>query len=95
MQSCSPQYLEDSVAVDELQAASDIEPPQEAKMSDPDVERIIMGEELTDIHINTAHHLLKKLFPNLSGLQCILLQAKESSKIDKKQQTRYFRLLIV
>ena len=54
-----------------VEAASDIEPPQKKqKLSDADVKRIIMGEELTNVHINTARHLLKEQFPNLSGLQC-------------------------
>ena len=41
-----------------------------------------MGEELTNVHINIAQNLLKEQFPNLSGLQCTLLQAKETSTID-------------
>ena len=65
--------------------ASDIEPAQKKqKLSDSYVEKVIMGEELTDIHINIARNLLKKQFPNLSGLQCTLLQAKETSTIDIK-----------
>ena len=90
----SPQYLEDSVAVNELQAASDVEPPQKRrKLNDADVERIIMGEELTDVHINTAQHLLKEQFPNLSGLQCTLLQAKETSKIDTKATNKILQIV--
>ena len=65
--------------------ASDIEPAQKKrKLSDSYVEKVIMGKELTDIHINIAQNLLKKQFPNLSGLQCTLLQAKETSTIDIK-----------
>ena len=60
--------------------ASDVEPLQKKqKLCDSDVERIIMGEELIDVHINIAQNLLKKQFPNLSGLQCTLLQAKGTS----------------
>ena len=89
----SPPYLEDSNVVNELQAASDIEPPQRRqKLSDADVERIIMGEELTDVHINTAQHLLKEQFPNLSGLQCTLLQTKETSKIDTKATNKILQI---
>lgn len=65
--------------------ASDIEPAQKKrKLSDSYVEKVIMSEELTDVHINIAQNLLKKQFPNLSGLQCTLLQAKETSTIDIK-----------
>ena len=45
--------------------ASDIEPAQ--KLSDSYVEKVIMGEELTDVHINIAQNLLRKQFPNLIG----------------------------
>ena len=77
----SPQHAENSVTVDGSDkctlTASDIEPPQKKqKLSDLDVERIIMGEELTDVHINVAQNLLKKQFYNLGGLQCTLLQVK-------------------
>ena len=90
----SPQYLEDSVVEDGLQAASDIESPQKRqKLSDADVERIIMGEELTDVHINTAQHLLKEQFPNLNGLQCTLLQVKEASKIDTKATNKILQIV--
>ena len=80
--------------MDELQVTSDIEPPQQRrKLSDADVERIIMGQELTDVHINTAQHLLKEQFPNLSGLQCTLLQAKETSKIDTKATNKILQIV--
>ena len=41
-----------------------------------DTERIIMGEELTDLEINLAQQLLKKQFANINGLQSTLLQDK-------------------
>ena len=84
----SSQYPEKSVTVDGSETcitASDIEPAQKKrKLSDSYVEKVIMGEELTDVHINIAQNLLKKQFPNLSGLQCTLLQPKETSTIDIK-----------
>ena len=40
-------------------------------------EEIIMGNELSDIHINKAQNLLKAQFPQLIGLNSSLLQAKE------------------
>ena len=39
-------------------------------------ERIIMGEELTDLEINLAQQLLKKQFANINGFQSTLLQDK-------------------
>ena len=57
--------------------ASNVEPlPKKQKLNDSDVERIIMGEELTNAHINITQNVSKKQFPNLGGLQCTLLQAK-------------------
>ena len=88
--------LQYSVAsADELEAASDIEPSQKRrKLSDADVERIIVGEELTDIHFNTAQHLsLKVQFPNLSGLQHTLLQAEETSQIDIKTTNKVLHIV--
>ena len=59
---------------------SDIEPAQKKqKLSYSDTEKVIKGEELTNAHIKIVQNLLKKQFPNLSGLQCTLLQAKETS----------------
>ena len=80
----SPQQVEDSVTVDGSDkytlTTSDVEPPQKKqKLCDSDVERIIMGGELTDVHINIAQNLLKKQFPNLGSLQCTLLQVKGTS----------------
>ena len=35
-----------------------------------------MGEKLSDIEINFSQRLLKSMFPEISGLQSTLLQAK-------------------
>ena len=43
-----------------------------------DIEKIIMGEELTDIEINLAQQLLKCQFPEVNGLQSTLLQDKQT-----------------
>ena len=40
------------------------------------MERIIMGEELSDVDINLAQRLLRVQFPKLGGLQSTLLQQK-------------------
>ena len=39
-----------------------------------DLERIIMGEKLSDLEINIAQRLLKLQFPDLNGLDSTLLQ---------------------
>ena len=45
------------------------EPPHKRrKLSDTDVEKVIMGEELSDIHVNLAQRLLQAEFPDLNGL---------------------------
>ena len=42
-----------------------------------DMERIIMGEELTDETINRAQQLLKSKYPKFNGFQSTLLQGKK------------------
>ena len=44
--------------------------------SNIDLERIIMGEKLSDLEINFAQRLLKLQFPDLNGLDSTLLQQK-------------------
>jgi len=50
--------------------------PQKKRTKLVDSERIIMGEELTDLEINLAQQLLKKQFPNLNGFTSTLLQVR-------------------
>ena len=52
-------------------------PPKKRKLSNIDIEGIIMGEELHDADINFAQRLLRVQFPELGGLQSILLQQKD------------------
>ena len=47
------------------------------RLSDPEIEELIMGAELTDRHINLAQKILKKQFPSLNGLNSTLLQLKQ------------------
>ena len=56
--------------------------PQKKRIKLLDSERIIMGEELTDLEINLAQQLLKKQFPNLNGFTCTLLQDKKCTLMD-------------
>ena len=42
-----------------------------------DAERIIMGEQLTDVEINFAQHLLKSQFKHVNGLHLTLQQDKK------------------
>ena len=50
--------------------------PPRKKTKQFDVERIIMGHELSDLEINLAQQLLKQQFTKLNGLQSTLLQQK-------------------
>jgi len=50
---------------------------------DTEVEKIIMGVRLSDIHINIAHKLLKEQFCKLNGLESTLLQAKEVARTEE------------
>ena len=61
-------------------------PPKKRKLSDLDVEQIIMGEELCDAHINLAQRLLNAQFPELGGLQSTLLQQKETSVLETREK---------
>ena len=45
-----------------------------------DQESIIMGEKLSDLHMNHAQELLKRQFPTLNGLECTLTITMEGFK---------------
>ena len=49
-------------------------------------ERIIMGEELTDLEINFAQRLLKEQFHHINGLQSTLLQEQNVKRISSKNR---------
>jgi len=53
-------------------------PAKKSKLSSNDFEEeIIMGNELSDLHINKAQSLLKAQFPQVNGLISSLLQSKD------------------
>lgn len=58
----------------------DLPPPQKKTkkfaLNDDDIQHIIMGEKLTQDHIYLGQQLIKRQFPNISGLQSTLLQEK-------------------
>lgn len=65
------------------EAATKDEPPKKKRFESQDttaseVEGIISGEKLSDLHINFAQKLLKQQFPWVNGLQCTLLQSKKN-----------------
>ena len=49
------------------------------KLNDSEIENIIMGVKLSDLHINMAQRILKHQFPALNGLESTLFQDKEQS----------------
>ena len=58
-------------------AYTDDEEPYAKKLKlSIDLERIIMGEMLTDLEINYVQKLLKSQFPGINGLCLTLLQSK-------------------
>ena len=59
--------------------ADDWPPAKKLKLSSKEVEDIIMGNELSDLHINMAQNLLKAQFPWLKGLKSTLLQGKQQT----------------
>jgi len=61
----------------------DDEPPP-TKVRKLDFEEIIMGEMLSDIHINAAQTLLKEQFQKLNGFQSTLYQSKNIKWADEQ-----------
>ena len=61
------------------------QPPKKRKLSNSDIERIIMGEELCDANINLVQRLLRVQFPELGGLRSTLLQQKEAPIPERKE----------
>ena len=49
------------------------------KLNNSEIQNIIMGVELSDLHINMAQRILKHQFPALNGLESTLFQDKEQS----------------
>lgn len=47
------------------------------KLSDLEIENIVMGVELSDMQINLAQRVLKQQFPELNGLESTLYQNKQ------------------
>ena len=47
------------------------------RLSESEIENIIMGAELSDLHINLAQRVIKEQFPHINGLESILLQSKQ------------------
>ena len=81
------------VIIPEDKAEKDGWSPRKKRAKCIDVERIIMGEELCDIEINFAQHLLKAQFTKLNGLTSTLYQEKQvqltESLIQNKVQIIY------
>ena len=71
-----------------LDSEESCEPPsKKRKLSNMETERIIMGEELDDMHINLAVRLLTTQFPDLSCLKSTLLQQMSPIPVlEKKSQ---------
>ena len=46
------------------------------RLSDPDIEGIIMSAELSDLHINLAQRIIKEQFSHINGLESTLLQGE-------------------
>ena len=64
------EFLIDSPCLD-ITASVDDEPPTK-KRKIFDAEKIIIGEELSDVEINYAQRLLKDKHPNVGGLRTTL-----------------------
>ena len=51
--------------------------PAKKKAKSIDLERVVMGEELSDVEINFAQQLLKGQFAKINVLLCTLYQEKK------------------
>uniref|UniRef100_A0A1X7V6W2 HIRAN domain-containing protein n=1 Tax=Amphimedon queenslandica TaxID=400682 RepID=A0A1X7V6W2_AMPQE len=78
-----PSTVSDQIApvVAELEVEETVPPPQKKNkknfsLTDDDIKNIIMGEKLRQDYIYLGQQLIKKQFPNICGLQSILLQDK-------------------
>ena len=47
------------------------------RLSESEIENIIMGAELSDLHINLAQLVIKEQFHHINGLESTLLQSKQ------------------
>ena len=84
---CSSHCSTDPVPVVTIDEEANNEPtPKKRKLSNSDIERIIMSEELRDADINLAQRLLRVQFPVLGGLQSTLLQQKEAPIPERKEK---------
>ena len=63
-------------SVDITESCSVDDEPPAKKQKIFDAEKIIMGEELSDVEINYAQRLLKEKHPNVSGLRTTLYKGK-------------------
>ena len=62
--------------------------PAKKKVKHIDLERVIMGEEITDVEINFAQQLLKAQFAKINGLLCTLYQEKKVELTDSSVQNK-------
>ena len=84
---CSSHCSTDPVPVVTIdEEANNEPPPKKRKLSNSNIERIIMGEELCDADINLAQRLLRVQFPELGGLKSTLLQQKEAPIPERKEK---------
>ena len=74
------EYTVDLTSLEHVEA--DVSPPSK-RVRLGDMEKIIMGKELTDIEINLAQQLLKSQFPEVNRLQSTLLQDKHTILTEK------------
>lgn len=72
------QNVSASISLASINLDSDVEQPaKKQKIGSKEVEEIIMGNELSDLHVNMAQNLLKAQFPQFNGFCSTLLQGKE------------------
>ena len=69
--------------VEDSEDDSTVKPPP-TKKSRFHYEEIIMGETLSDIHVNMAQSVLKSQFNNLNGFESTLYQGKEVKWTEEK-----------
>ena len=86
-----PTQINDELSITEAgppdsEITDDQPPAKKQKLCSKEVEDIIMGNKLSDLHINMAQNLLKKQFPWLKGLKSTLLQGKQQTFTEDELQ---------
>ena len=64
-------------------------PTVKVKLSRVDLQLILIGKELKNLHVSFFHKVVKRQFPHIGGLQYTLLQSKSPLDLKEFEQAVY------